>query len=657
MLSSANVFTLIKMKTKILAFALFLIVGIVVLLPNAVQAHASIVRSIPAANAALPAGQPPRLIQVWYTEDIELKFSRLEVLDQNGQRVDENNTGFIQNEKKSMQIGLKPGLPDGSYTVISFAASATDGHVVKSSFAFGVGVGTLPVTNTSPIDLALQGGRSEADLNFSIGGLANATLRWLNYLGSTALVGGLFFYLIIWRTSLQKLTKKGKIGTEIEQASTAVTARSQFLVSVSLVVLAVAWLGWLIGQTASYSGQEVWQLFGLGGGRGIGAFADFLLGSRYGQIWLIRLGLIGLASLVWFGFARGAKLPGFMGKITRPAAVMPKADLPVKNQTIVEPNDRMFWAVLGIGALILLTTSLNSHAASVADYAFLAIFNDWLHLFGTAFWIGGLFFVALTLPLALKPLLPGSGDKTRLLAALMPTFSQLAILSVALLGITGAISAFLQTGDLADIFATAYGVTLSVKLGLVLVLLGLGFYNQQVLIPRIRQFMRISSSNQTAGPGSVAAGKTAQQFRRTLLIEAALGIIVLFTVGVLTSLAPPNSITGALGGVIYQQKEATDLRITLAISPARLGDNTFEVALVDQNGQTVSDATDVRLIFSMREMEMGSPFLELKPIDQTKGRYLAQGSVLSMKGNWDVSVVVKRPAKADTGASFNFRVR
>jgi hypothetical protein len=129
-------------------------------------------------------------------------------------------------------------------------------------------------------------------------------------------------------------------------------------------------------------------------------------------------------------------------------------------------------------------------------------------------------------------------------------------------------------------------------------------------------------------------------------------------VGVLTSQAPPSSISGAIGGVIFQQKEANDLKVSLAISPGQLGDNTFEVAIADaRSGQAIVNADDVRLNLSMREMDMSSPFLVLKPTDQSKGRYLAQGSVLSMKGNWDVVVMIKRAGKEDATINFNFKIR
>jgi hypothetical protein len=82
------------------------------------------------------------------------------------------------------------------------------------------------------------------------------------------------------------------------------------------------------------------------------------------------------------------------------------------------------------------------------------------------------------------------------------------------------------------------------------------------------------------------------------------------------------------------------------------------VALADgRTGQAIANATDVRVVFSMREMEMGSPFLVLNPSDPTKGRYISQGSVLSMRGNWDVSVVVKRKDRDDVSVPFNFKVR
>ena len=57
----------------------------------------------------------------------------------------------------------------------------------------------------------------------------------------------------------------------------------------------------------------------------------------------------------------------------------------------------LFGLVLGAG--YLLTISLTSHAAASALWPTFSVALDWLHLLGTAVWIGGLIGLVLTVPL------------------------------------------------------------------------------------------------------------------------------------------------------------------------------------------------------------------------------------------------------------------
>jgi putative copper export protein len=79
------------------------------------------------------------------------------------------------------------------------------------------------------------------------------------------------------------------------------------------------------------------------------------------------------------------------------------------------------WLLLLLGVGIMVTTSLASHAAANRD-AWLLVPADVLHLVSTGFWIGGLLALVGIVPVALRALVPGTGDRTRLLARLLPYF-------------------------------------------------------------------------------------------------------------------------------------------------------------------------------------------------------------------------------------------
>src|SRR5215210_8355550 len=145
-----------------------------------VQAHANFERSEPAANERLTGGQPPLKVRVWFTEQVEAGYSELNVFDKNGSRVDVGDSHLLPGEPRALEVSIKPGLPDGFYTVTYKNVSAEDGHVIKGSFGFVVGEGQLPAgALTSPLDEVKQASDSGSENSniFSIG------LRWLNYLG------------------------------------------------------------------------------------------------------------------------------------------------------------------------------------------------------------------------------------------------------------------------------------------------------------------------------------------------------------------------------------------------------------------------------------------------------------------------------------------
>lgn len=650
-------------------FGLALWLGVTSGQPQTALAHANYERSVPAANASLPSGQPPAQVQVWFTEQVETRFSELQVVDKNQQRVDIGNSRGDPNDTHSLIVGLKPNLPDGAYTVIYKNASAEDGHIIKGNFSFLVGVGELPASSIgSPLELAEQG-NSTATGNSNP---ASISLRWLNYLSTAALLGALFFALLVWRPAINRARATKRMGPELSLANEKGLQIIQKVAWFGLAGIALGWVGWWLYQSAAFSGQNVFQLFGIGSPDGGGpiALADFLLNTRYGLVWVVRLVLIiGVLIALSFTVRSAGKrtwldyLPGL--RQTRqsllpseethaPVAEVEPAEEPLRTAATHGPmvaaleNRRyLWWAALLYGAAIMLTSSLNSHAAAIADWGFwAAVGADWLHLLSTAAWVGGLTAMAYALMAAVPALRAGSGDRTRLLAALIPAFSQVTIFSVMILLVTGTFQAALQLANVSDLFSTFYGISLTVKIALLVPLLLLGAYNLLVVSPRMRNFAKSKKAGPQEGAGSVAAGSLGMNFRRAVWVEIGLSVAILLAASFLTSSAPPKGSSSA--GVLYYQTVQSGLKVDFAISPGSLGENSFEVRLTDAaSGQLVSDASLVDLRVEMQEMDMGITNLELKPLNGLPGRYLAEGPVLSMVGTWHATLLIQRNGKDD----------
>jgi len=125
------------MRTRL--FGALILAHVALMVPTLAQAHAEYDRSDPAAGATLPAA--PSIVTVWFTEELVSQGSSLEVRDAVNARVDSGNSRVVDaNPKDSMTIGLRAGLPNGTYTVTWKTVSADDGDEATGAFGFGVGV-------------------------------------------------------------------------------------------------------------------------------------------------------------------------------------------------------------------------------------------------------------------------------------------------------------------------------------------------------------------------------------------------------------------------------------------------------------------------------------------------------------------------------------
>jgi len=152
-----------------------------------------------------------------------------------------------------------------------------------------------------------------------------------------------------------------------------------------------------------------------------------------------------------------------------------------------------------------------------------ALRPDWLpivligaHLLGIAFWIG-----------ALPPLLMLTRDPDRAgMAASVRQFGRLAVIVVAVVVAAGVVLLWMLTGNLTELWASAYGRALSVKIGLVALLLAVAAFNKLILTPRL----------------SVDDPQAVSAFRRTLVIEMIAAAAILLGTATLTTLLEPPAL-------------------------------------------------------------------------------------------------------------------
>lgn len=578
--------------------------------------HAQYSHSNPAANERLPSGQPPLLVEIWFTEQVEPEFSSIQVYDQQRQRVDNNDSRVVPQDPYALMVSLHPHLPDGAYTVVFSNVSTEDGHHVQSNFSFVVGSGPLP-GNTN----ALLNSATAFDENFTVWSIV---LRWVNYLGMAALVGGAAFLLFVWRPAMRR-ARKTLTAESLRKAIPRLEQRVSSLLLGSILLLLCGWVAFLLYQASIDSGLVVWSVFGSP------TLHVTLLQSRFGLIWLVRLGLLMGAMLCWLCWFRCRKARSSRTK----RAIWP------------------LWLLLLLGAAIMLTTVLNSHAAASKE-AWLLVPADEIHLLSTGFWVGGLLTLVSGIAALWPVLLPGTGERTRLLAILLPRFSRIALGSVGLLALTGSLQAVVQLGSLNSLFTTPYGQALCIKIALFVLLLCLGAYSLRRVSPRMKGFA--GNQDEVKGANSLAAGALQRAFRRTIRVEAGVMALLLLVVGALTSLSPPPP-PGAVpssGHAFVQQGQASSIRYTLVINPGTVGINTIAVDLHEQNGQAIIRADAVLVRLTMLDMQMGVQEVSLQPVSGTPGRYSSATSALSMAGHWKIILLVRRAGYDDASVTFPY---
>ena len=134
-------------------------------------AHAVPVSSDPAPNATL--SDAPHEVVIRFSERVDARASRLEVLDAHGQRVDHGDATVSPTDPWRYRVGLH-GVTDGVYTVAWRVLSADDGHVTDGAHVFAVGAANAP---GAPARVTPQGAG------------ARPLARWVTVVGCALLLG------------------------------------------------------------------------------------------------------------------------------------------------------------------------------------------------------------------------------------------------------------------------------------------------------------------------------------------------------------------------------------------------------------------------------------------------------------------------------------
>jgi copper transport protein len=291
-------------------------------------------------------------------------------------------------------------------------------------------------------------------------------------------------------------------------------------------------------------------------------------------------------------------------------------------------------AYLGLGATV-------SHAAAGAG-SFWGTMADFVHLLAAATWIGLLALVVALFIWARNGL--QRGERYPVLATALQRFSAIAVVSVALLMFTGTVNAVIEVGALNDMLDSGYGLTLTIKLLLLVPLLLIGAVNAYVLRPRL---VLASQARGRGRPATLADMES--RLGRNVRWELIAAVAVLAVAGLLGQqtptrgrLADPSQTAGKFIG----EQASEGISATLVIEPNQPGANTFSVYLTG----AVDQVESVRLDFT--PPGGGDEARLIMEASNPPTFYVGNGPYLATEGKWRVAVDIRRTRGSDLLLTF-----
>ena len=112
----------------------WVLLSVALLFPCTVLGHGVLDRTDPRAGGHVKAA--PSQIKLWFTGALEQAYSRVEVLDAAGKRMDLGDSAVDGSNRALLRVSV-PVLPPGNYRVV-WRVVSVDSHVTEGQFSFTV---------------------------------------------------------------------------------------------------------------------------------------------------------------------------------------------------------------------------------------------------------------------------------------------------------------------------------------------------------------------------------------------------------------------------------------------------------------------------------------------------------------------------------------
>lgn len=478
--------------------------------PTTAWAHGHLKVAQPAVGAHI--ARPPAELHLLFTEDPELAFSSVRLLDPTGTPVALGPLAIAADSRRAIVAGVRGAMIAGVYTVV-WQMAGDDGHPMHGRYTFTVANGGAaasaragPAGNAGAPAMAPGPTASSAEpragapvtdgSGFDAGSPGYVVIRWLQYTALVLVIGAVAFRVCVVGL-LRRRTPPGVGAADAPGLDAPVLGvASRGAAHVGL------WAAGALGVTALL--RLFAQSYALHGAAAVfdGRFVGAMLSQTiWGWGWLLEIAGVFVAG-VGFAVARRAWK----------TAVPPTGAA----TTVDTPPDRGGWTLAALGAAMLaVMPALSGHAASAPQVRTLAILADALHITGAAGWLGSLVLVVgVGLPAAMRL---GTRERGPAAADFVHAFSPTALVFAGLTAVTGVFAAWLHLGTIPALWQTAYGQTLLLKLAVLSIVAATGAYNWLRVRPTL---------------GDVEG---AHRIRRSAAVELTVAIVVLLITAVLVA--------------------------------------------------------------------------------------------------------------------------
>jgi hypothetical protein len=144
------------------------------------------------------------------------------------------------------------------------------------------------------------------------------------------------------------------------------------------------------------------------------------------------------------------------------------------------------------------------------------------------------------------------------------------------------------------------------------------------------------------------------RFRRSIRVEAGLGLATLALAGTLGVTAPPPP-TAPLPSAAFRHERAFDeARVRLDMTPLHPGPNAVRLLVTDPAGRPLADATAAMIQVTPADASVGAVTFQLDR--RGPGEFVAPAAVLGLVGRWSGRLVVQRAGAYDVNDRFDLVV-